>query len=93
MTQRTEGSTTLSSVLVCPQRYLPESRSQPEDHLLRPIEFFQAHIRAWQEAIQCRMLPSSEETDGNALMVMQRADQEVMKEEVLKLQLWEAKAR
>jgi len=39
------------------------------------------------------MLPSSEETDGNALMVMQRADQEVMKEEVLKLQLWEAKAR
>jgi len=34
-----------------------------------------------------------EETDGDARMVMQRADQEVMKDEVLKLQLREAKAR
>jgi hypothetical protein len=33
------------------------------------------------------MLPSSEETDGDALMAMQRADQEVIKEEILKLQL------
>ena len=39
------------------------------------------------------MLPASEETDGDARMVMQRADQEVMKDEVLKLQLREAKAR
>ena len=56
------------------------------------MEFFQTHIRAWQEAVQCRMLPSYEETNGDALMVMQRADQEVMEEEVLKLQLREAKA-
>jgi hypothetical protein len=33
------------------------------------------------------MLPASEESDGDALMAMQRADQEVMKDEVLKLQL------
>jgi len=39
------------------------------------------------------MLPTSEDTDGDALLAMQRADQEVMKEEVLKLQLREAKAR
>jgi len=39
------------------------------------------------------MLPASEETDGDALMAMQRADQEVMKDEVLKLELREAKAR
>jgi hypothetical protein len=35
------------------------------------------------------MLPASKETDGDALIAMQR----VMKEEVLKLQLREAKAR
>jgi len=39
------------------------------------------------------MLPASEENDGDTLMAMQRADQEVMKDEVLKLQLKEAKAR
>ena len=39
------------------------------------------------------MLPSSEENDGDALMAMQRADQGVMKDEVLKFQLREAKAR
>jgi len=39
------------------------------------------------------MLPASEETDGDTLMAMQRADQEVMKDEVLKVQLREAKAR
>jgi len=33
------------------------------------------------------MLPASEETDGDTLMAMQRADQEVMKDEVLKFQL------
>ena len=39
------------------------------------------------------MLPASEETDGDTLMAMQRADQEVMKDELLKVQLREAKAR
>jgi len=39
------------------------------------------------------MLLASEENDGDTLMAMQRADQEVMKDEVLKLQLKEAKAR
>ena len=39
------------------------------------------------------MLPASEETNGDALIAMQRADQEVMKDEMLKLQLREAKAR
>ena len=39
------------------------------------------------------MLPASEDNDGDTLMAMQRADQEVMKDEVLKLQLREAKAR
>jgi len=39
------------------------------------------------------MLPASEETDGDTLMAIQWADQEVMKDEVLKLQLREVKAR
>jgi len=51
--------------------------------------FFQNHIRAWQEAVQSRMLPASEETDSDALMAMKRADQEVMKDKVFR----EAKAR
>jgi len=48
---------------------------------------FHSHIWAWQEAVQRRMLPSSEESDGDALMATQRTDQEGMKDEVLKLQL------
>jgi len=55
--------------------------------------FFQNHLRAWQDAAQDKMLPASKENDGDTLMAMQRADQEVMKDEVLKLQLREAKAR
>ena len=54
--------------------------------------FFQNHLRAWQEAVQDKMLPASEENDGDTLMAMQRADQEVLKDEVLKLQLREVKA-
>jgi len=73
-------------------------KPQPARRPLAPTDkvdavFFHNHIRAWQEAVQCRMLPSSEKTDGDALMATQRADQEVMKDEVLKLQLREAKAR
>jgi len=55
--------------------------------------FFQNHLRAWQDAVQDKMYPASEENDRDILMVMQLADQEVMKDEVLKLQLREAKAR
>jgi len=55
--------------------------------------FIQNHVQEWQVAIQEKMLPASDEIDGKALMAIQRADQEVMKEEVLKLQLREAKAR
>jgi len=54
--------------------------------------FFQNHVRAWQVVVQDSMLPVSYETDGDAFMKMQRADQELIKEEVLKLQLREAKA-
>jgi len=57
------------------------------------VVFFQNHIRAWQEAVQDKMLPASEEHDGDTLLAIQRADQEVMNDEVLKLQLREAKAR
>jgi len=55
--------------------------------------FFQNHLRAWQDAVQDKMLAASEENDRDTLRAMQRADQEVMKDEVLKLQLKEAKAR
>ena len=73
-------------------------KPQPARRPLVPTDrvdtlFFHNHIRAWQEAVQCRMLPSSEKPNGDALMAMQRADQEVMKDEVLKLQIREAKAR
>jgi len=73
-------------------------KPQPARKPLAPTDrihavFFQNHIRAWQEAVQDKMLSASEETNGETLMVMQRADQEVMKDEVLKLQLREAKAR
>ena len=73
-------------------------KPQPARKPLAPTDtidavFFQNHIPVWQEAVQDKMLPASEETDGDTLMVMQRADQEVMKDEVLKLQLQEAEAR
>ena len=46
-------------------------------------------------AVQSRILPTSEKTDGDAVVAMQRADQdsEAMKEEVFKLQLRKVKAR
>jgi len=56
-------------------------------------DFFQNNLRAWQDAVQDKMLPASEENDGDTLMAMQQADREVMKDEVLKLQLREANAR
>jgi len=70
---------------------------QPARKQLAPTDrinavFFQNHLRAWQEAVQDKMLPASEENDGDTLMAMQRADQEVLKDEVLKLQLREVKA-
>jgi len=73
-------------------------KPQPARKQLAPTDrfdavFFQTHLRAWQEAVQDKMLPASEENDGDTLVEMQRADQEVMKDEVLKLQLREAKAR
>jgi len=73
-------------------------KPQPANRSLAPTDrldavFFHNHIQAWQEVVQCRMLPSSEESDGDALMAMQRADQEGMKDEMLTLQLCEAKAR
>jgi len=55
----------------------------PTDRTVADAVFFQKHIRAWQEAVQCRMHLYSGEIDGDALMAMQRADQEVMKDEVL----------
>jgi len=71
---------------------------QPARRQLAPTDridavFFQNHLRAWQDAVQDKMLPASEENDGDTLMVMQRADQEAMKDDVLKLQLKEAKVR
>jgi len=73
-------------------------KPQPARRQLAPTDridavFFQNHLRAWQDAVHDKMLPASEENDGDTLMAMQRADQEVMKDEVLKLQLKEAKAR
>jgi len=47
--------------------------------------FFKNHLRAWQEAVQDKMLSASEENDGDTLMAMQWADQEVMKDKVFKL--------
>jgi len=46
---------------------------QPTRKLLAPTDrieavFFQNLIRAWQEAVQNKMLPASDETDGNALI-------------------------
>ena len=75
-----------------------ELKPQPARRQLAPTDrinavFFQNHLRAWQDAVQDKMLPASEENDGDTLMAMQQADQEVMKDEVLKLQLKEAKAR
>jgi len=69
---------------------------QPARRQLAPTDridavFFQNHLRAWQDAVQDKMLPASEENDGDTLMAMQRKDQEVMKNEVLKLQLKESK--
>jgi len=73
-------------------------KPQPARKQLAPTDridavFFQNHLRAWQDAVQDKMLPASEENDGDTHMAMQRADQEVMKDEVLELQLREAKAR
>jgi len=65
-------------------------KPQPARRQLAPTDridavLFQNHLRAWQDAVQDKMLPAAEENDGDMLMVMQRADQEVMKDEVLKL--------
>jgi len=73
-------------------------KPQPARRQLAPTDriyavFFHNHLRAWQDAVQDKMLPASEENDGDTLMAMQRADQEAMKDEILKLQLKEAKTR
>jgi len=73
-------------------------KPQPSRRPLAPTDkidavFFQNHIQKWQEAIQEKMLPASDEIEGEKLMEMQRADQETMKEEILRLQLREAKAK
>jgi len=47
----------------------------------------------WQDAVHDKILLALEENERDTLMTMQRADQEVMKDEVLKLQLKEVKAR
>jgi len=55
--------------------------------------FFQNHLQVWQDAVHDKILLALEENERDTLMTMQRADQEVMKDEVLKLQLKEVKAR
>lgn len=61
---------------------------QPARRPLAPTDRIDAvFLQEWHEAIQGRMLPASDETDGETLMAMQKVDQEVMKEEILKLQL------
>jgi len=57
------------------------TKPQPARKPLAPTDridavFPQNHIREWQEAVQNRMLPTSEETHGDALMSLSKTPSE-----------------